>query len=216
MIFPGCSLETFVMLTTISMVTIVVPGPDFLIVVRSSLFHSKRAGFWTVVGMLTGLMIHLTSISFAMGALTRTPHILKALQIVGGCYLLWLGGKGLYDLRTRKEFDVGTPTGRHLPPLRAFQVGLIGNLTNVPCVLFLISLFSGLLSPDMPLGAHLFLCGWRWLLAAFWFGCVVLFFAHPKVRSQFLKRARILEIAVGVLLCGFGSKLLISTLLSLG
>lgn len=216
MIAPDCSFETFVMLTSVSMLTIVVPGPDFLIIVRSSLFYSKRAGYWTVAGMLTGLLIHLITISFAIGILTHTPMILKALQVIGGSYLLWIGGKSLYQIRTRREFHIGSPSGLNLPPARAFQVGLISNLTNVPCILFLISLFTGLLSPEMPLGVHLFLCGWRWLLAAFWFGCVVLFFAHPKIRSQFLKRARILEMGMGVLLCGFGGKLLANTLLSFG
>lgn len=34
------------------------PGPDYVLVTRSALFHSRRAGYLTALGVTAGLAVH--------------------------------------------------------------------------------------------------------------------------------------------------------------
>ena len=73
------------------------PGPDVMQIIRLGA-HSTRAAVWAALGSTTGLTIWTVASLAGLSALiTAHPGILVALQVVGGCYLLWMAYTAITD-----------------------------------------------------------------------------------------------------------------------
>ncbi|HEY3482327.1 MAG TPA: LysE family transporter, partial [Streptomyces sp.] len=69
---------------------IMMPGADFAVVVRGAL-RSRTDGVATGLGIAAGLLVH-TSLAVAglAAVLVAQPWLFRALQVLGGCYLVLL------------------------------------------------------------------------------------------------------------------------------
>lgn len=86
------------------LVTIVVPGPDLVQILRAGM-RSTTAGIYCALGVTTGITIWLLlSIAGMSAVIAANPSILVGLQIVGGCYLVYMGLSALWGVwRTRSR-----------------------------------------------------------------------------------------------------------------
>ena len=102
---------------------LILPGPDFVGVVRSSVTRGTTAGLLTTLGVSIGLGFYATLSLLGLSAiLVEYQWLTWAVRVLGGLYLAWLGIKLLRGRRTRTATDDDTPE----PPLsdrRAFGVG---------------------------------------------------------------------------------------------
>ena len=68
------------------------PGPDFFIVLKNSLSHSRKAGFWTAFGVSLALIIHLTYTLVGIGVLIAdSPFFYHLVKYTGVAYLCYIG-----------------------------------------------------------------------------------------------------------------------------
>lgn len=85
-------------------ITIVVPGPDLVQIIRAGM-RSKKAGVYCALGVAAGIAIWVVlSVAGLSALIAANPEVLVGLQIIGGCYLLYMGLsalKGVWDLRTK-------------------------------------------------------------------------------------------------------------------
>src|SRR4051794_36693844 len=73
-------------------VTFLSPGPNLLVVVRSSLFAGRAAGFAAGPGVAAGDALYAALGLFGMAAvIAQGGMLLHAIKIVGGAYLVWFG-----------------------------------------------------------------------------------------------------------------------------
>ena len=71
---------------------LILPGPDFIGVVRSSMTRGTRAGLLTTVGVSIGLGMYATLSLLGLSAILVEFHWLAwAIRVAGGCYLIYLG-----------------------------------------------------------------------------------------------------------------------------
>jgi len=116
-----------------SLVLIVTPGQDMVLVMSRSVAQGAAAGVATAAGVSVGLVGHTLLATLGLGAILRTSEwLFIALKLFGAAYLLYLGF-GL--LRTRNtELIVQAAPRRSLR--RLFFDGALSNVSNPKIAVF--------------------------------------------------------------------------------
>src|SRR5215469_16290783 len=79
----------------LSLIVTVTPGPDSLLVLRSSLLRGRRAGARVAAGAASGsLAWGLFSAAGLTALLAASAQLYRAVQLAGACYLVFLGIRG--------------------------------------------------------------------------------------------------------------------------
>jgi threonine/homoserine/homoserine lactone efflux protein len=116
-----------------SLVLILTPGQDMILVMSRSIAQGAAAGVATAAGVSVGLVGHTLLATLGLGAILRTSEwLFLALKLVGAAYLIYLGF-GL--LRTQGgELVVQAASGRSLR--RLFVDGALSNVSNPKIAVF--------------------------------------------------------------------------------
>lgn len=117
-----------------SLVVIITPGQDMILVMSRSIAQGAAAGVATAAGVSVGLVGHTLLATLGLGAILRTSEwLFLALKLVGAAYLIYLGAQ---LLRTKShELDVasaGAPRSR----VRLFFDGALSNVSNPKIAVF--------------------------------------------------------------------------------
>lgn len=73
------------------LVFLIPPGPDMAYMLAVGLQGGKRAAVKAILGIATGMSIYAAAVIIGLGRIAEThPHLLTALKLLGGAYLLWL------------------------------------------------------------------------------------------------------------------------------
>jgi threonine/homoserine/homoserine lactone efflux protein len=116
-----------------SLVVIVTPGQDMLLVMSRSIGQGARAGIVTAAGVSAGLLGHTLLATLGLGALLHASELLfQVLKLIGAAYLVYLGLRLLRTAATRHRLQ--TVAKRSLP--RLFAEGALSNLSNPKIALF--------------------------------------------------------------------------------
>jgi len=119
-------------------VAYLVPGPDFAIILRSAT-RGWRPGVAASGGAQVGLCVHMVMAVVGLSVvLARHPELLTAIRILGGVYLIYLGGRLVVPTlrRLRAGQDETSPQTEQQAVATAFRQGLFTNLLNPKAVLF--------------------------------------------------------------------------------
>ena len=119
------------------------PGPDTVLVLRSSTAGGVRAGVRASLGIAVGLLIHAAvTLTLVLGVRQAAAGaVFPLLQVAGAAYLGWLGVRLLLSaFRARKQ----RPSRRRkLPaPTRFFLQGFLTNVMNPKAILFFTAVVS--------------------------------------------------------------------------
>ena len=123
----------WLLFTVASLVLIVTPGQDMVLVMSRSIAQGAAAGVVTAAGVSVGLVGHTVLATLGLGAILRTSEwLFLALKLVGAAYLIYLG-VGL--LRTKAtKLDVQVSAKRSL--MRLFVDGALSNISNPKIAVF--------------------------------------------------------------------------------
>jgi RhtB (resistance to homoserine/threonine) family protein len=188
----------------LSILLILIPGPDTAVVTKNALLGGRRGGLLTAAGVSTGLAIWTAAAALGIAALLRaSAFAFLALKVAGALYLVWMG---IQMLRT-KDFSAA-PVGSPARGRRALRQGLLSDLGNPKIAVFFTSFLPQFVDPHasaflslLVLGGIFAVLTFLWLAAYGWLvghGASVL--RRPSVR-------RVLDRVTGVLLIGFGIRL---------
>ena len=191
-------LLTFIL---ISIGIIVVPGPNVLVVVSTSISHGKLRGLQTVVGtsvaMAIQLLIAAVGTTWFVAALTEGFFWLKW---VGVAYLVYLG---ITHLIAASNF-----AQKQITAIGSFQRGFWVSLTNPKTILF----FSAFL-PQFTVPSESYFAQIMLLSAIFWVLAIVLDSSYVLLSNKLrilLRNTEISKIqnrASGVFYLGAGATL---------
>lgn len=174
----------------LSLVVALAPGPDTFLLLRYAL-NRPRNGVAAALGMMVSIMVWAALAGIGVAALLQTyPAIHQGIAVVGGLYLLWLGGGTFIKARflggamaatarttTRSLTATGTTEFTFLQSVRA---GMLSSALNPKLGL----LFLALMPPFIPAGSNM-------LLSALMLGGVfaVIGFAYLMVLTFIAARA---------------------------
>ena len=201
----------FITLTVIHLLAAASPGPDFALVSRQALLQGRRAGLWVSLGIALGLGIHIAY--SAAGLATLIAHStmwMSAIKLIGGSYLLYLGFQGI---RAKAQSGVITNEPAVIMDVAAHRLvgkGFLCNALNPKAPIYFLSLFTIVLSPNLPASTLVVYGVWIMLLQLFWFSLITLFFSQPTIRRRFLAISHWIDRVFGVAMVGLGLKVLLS------
>jgi len=199
----------FAVLTVVHLLAATSPGPDFAYVTRQSLVHGRRAGLLASLGIALGLSVHIVYSAAGLAAvIAHSVQWMSTIKLVGGCYLLWLGYRGL-----RSSAAAAAPTAdatARLPASARRQVGggFLCNAFNPKAPIYFLALFTVVLSPGLPVPTLVAYGAWIMLLQWLWFSLVALIFAHPRVRDRLLAARHWIDRAFGAAMIALGLRVL--------
>ena len=126
------SLETVIAFVLASVILSLVPGPDNIYVMTNSALKGWRVGFYTTLGLCTGLIGHTFLVAIGVSVIFQTSALaFNGLKIVGACYLIYLGWLSLQS----KELNI-SGTGKDNSNRSYYITGVIMNLTNPKVAVF--------------------------------------------------------------------------------
>lgn len=119
------------------------PGPDNIFVLMQSVVHGKKYGLATVVGLMTGCIIHTTLVAFGVSVIIKeNENIFLGIKILGATYLIYLAYK---VLRSSANISMNSDNIEKKTPLQLFKVGFLMNVLNPKVTIFFLALFPGFL-----------------------------------------------------------------------
>lgn len=127
------------------------PGPDFLLVLKTSLNDGKRAGSLTSLGISTGLLIHCTIAMTGLAWLLESNFIIRVtVKYLGSVYLLLIAYNLIKDRNKNrsKSLDNSFDTATKFSDVQAFTQGFLTNLLNPKVVIFIGAVLSGFISTN--------------------------------------------------------------------
>jgi threonine/homoserine/homoserine lactone efflux protein len=155
----------------ISIVVVIVPGPDMALVARNVLRYGRSAGYATSVGICIGTLGWALAAGLGVSTILATSAVaFTALKLAGAAYLIYLG---ITTLRDRDaHMTEGTAAARAtLPRHRAFLQGLLSALLNPKLGVFFLTLLPQFIGPGDPVALRVFqlalvfdLIGITWLV----------------------------------------------------
>lgn len=187
------------------------PGPDFVLASQQTLKHGRATGLWCSLGISLGLSVHIIYSVFGLAAVIASSEMLLwGIKILGGAYLIYLGIKGLSAKPatvTAIESDSQEPT-----PVwyKSLGLGVVCNVLNPKAPVYFVSLFTVVLSPDIPLYQLAIYGVWMMLIQLGWFSCVVLLLSRPKINAAFQRLGHWLDRILGGAMVLLGLKVLSS------
>ena len=128
-----------------SLVVILTPGQDMILVMSRSIAQGSAAGIATAAGVSTGLLGHTLLAGLGLGSLLLASETLfVALKLVGASYLIYLGVRLLWFRPATLEL-----TGLRAAPLRRlFVQGALSNLSNPKIAIFYFAFLPQFISAD--------------------------------------------------------------------
>lgn len=124
-----------------SLTLTLLPGPDLLFVVSTSLARGWKKGVLVGLGLCSGLILHTALLVLGVGTfLGRLPEGVRALELLGALYLLFIA-YGVWNSSQNSLKSNSKKQGVE----RLYFTSFIMNLTNPKVSLFFISFFPGFL-----------------------------------------------------------------------
>ncbi len=195
----------------IHLLAVISPGPDFLMIARSSLIYSRKTGYFSALGLGLGILIHVAYSLVGIGLIISQSIVLfNLIKWIGAAYLIYIGYKSL----TAKASDLTVKTGdqkEDISPLQAIRIGFITNATNPKVTLFFLSVFTLVINPSTPLFVKLIMGLEMAVVTTLWFMFVAFIISHPLVKDRVGKVQHFSEKFIGVVLIGLGIKVAFSS-----
>lgn len=205
-------LTSLLTVAFVSLVAAISPGPDFFVVVRNSLSHSRKAGFMTACGVSLALLVHLSYTLIGIGILiTEDSMAYQVLRYAGAGYLFYIGCKGVIS-SFKKEDSIDLTPAEKLPNLSSFDAlkqGFLTNLLNPKCALFFVSLFAQFIGAETPLSMKLCFACINWSITLAWFLLISYLITGEFIMSRIGQIRKYIDRIMGSVLVILGLKLII-------
>lgn len=189
---------------------LILPGPDFVGVVRSSLTRGTAAGLLTTLGVSIGLGFYATLSLLGLSAiLVEYQWLTWAVRVLGGLYLAWLGIKLLRakPAKAGEEIAGGAASG----DLRGNSLlfGFIVTLTNPKAIVLFASVFATAVTASTPLWLMALMVGLVMLSSLVWYTIVSLFMSSAPVMRRFQHTRHWIERIAGASFVLIGGKIIV-------
>lgn len=153
----------------VSSAVIVLPGPNVLVVVATSLTQGRVRGLQTIAGTIAAMAIQLLVAAKGTAMLAETlAEAFTALKWFGAAYLIYLGLSRFHAALAADGADgleIGSATG-------SFGRGFIVAITNPKTILFFGAFLPQFTSAALPVGTQIAVLSVSFLVLALFFDCL--------------------------------------------
>ena len=120
------------------------PGPVWVYLISRTLAQGRRAGYFSLLGVMAGVFFHLCLAAFGLSALLlAVPVAFDAIKLAGAAYLLWLA---ITTVRGA-GFSFTPEPLEPVPDRVLFRQALVASVVNPKVAMFYLSLFPQFVNP---------------------------------------------------------------------
>lgn len=186
------------------------PGPDFALVLRTTLAGGRWAGFACALGIALGVLGWALAAALGVaGMLAASATAFTIVKLAGAAYLIFLGVRALVGAFVTGRTE---PGGEGAPPVPAAEVrlrsafgqGLLTNLLNPKAAVFFVALLPQFMPAEVGVVSLAELCLITSLVTLGWF-CLLA--TGVSAMGYLLTRRpvrRAIDVATGTVLVGLG------------
>ncbi|WP_285162856.1 LysE family transporter [Shewanella goraebulensis] len=216
----------FTLLSTLAVIhclALISPGPDFAIIVKTSTQQSRQTALMCAAGISASILIHSLLSLLGISIMIKQSELAYfTVQIIGVSYLAWMGFGALASavksfqnksepsevLQTRSakaniSFDAITPA-------KGFKIGLYTNLLNPKALIFFITIFTVLVTPEVTASTKIASASLLFILSLIWFCFLALILTKPAIQNKMSKGSNIIDAITGVIFIGVALTILLS------
>jgi len=184
-----------------------IPEADTMYIVGRSMSQGRKAGIYSVLGIITGSLVHTLFVAFGLSLiLVKSVFLFNTIKIIGVIYLVYLGVRMILD-RSNLAFQ---NTSNTLNIRKIYIQGMLTSRTNPKVSLFFIAFLPQFIDtntsgpiPFLILGLTFTASGLIWCLFVAYFSSYV----TTKLRDN-QKIGAVLNKLTGLIFIGMGIKLL--------
>lgn len=185
------------------------PGQSFILVARTAVASSRRAGMAVALGMGVGCFIFaLIALLGLQSLLLALPWLYGTLKVLGGLYLVYLGIKMLRG--ASRPLALAPRGGQPLGLWQAFRTGLFTQLGNPNTAIVFSGVFAALLSHKIPPVLYIVLPLIALAVDLLWYAFVAFVLSSPRPRQVYLHFKAGFDRLGGTMLALFGAKLMMN------
>jgi RhtB (resistance to homoserine/threonine) family protein len=203
-------MENFYLYVIMSILLIILPGPDTGLATQNTIAYGKKGGFQTVLGISTGLIIHTLAAIFGLSAIiVKSALFFSVFKYVGAIYLIYLGVTSLWSLKKKKEASSNENDIKAKYPNKSpFRQGFLTNLLNPKVAVFFLTFLPQFLTPGNKPFLPFLIMGMTYTgLTIIWFLLYVNLINYISVWMKKPSIQRAIQGITGLVLVAFGIKL---------
>ncbi len=157
--------ELFLAFLAVSVIVIIVPGPNVTLIIATATLRGTRAGLATVAGTSAAQAIQMMFVAGGLiWLLELYGSLFDAIRLLGAAYLVWLGYQAWRH--------AGDPLPENLPDRTSMKRGFLVGLANPKTIAFQAAFIPQFIDPALAPGQQFtILCLTFLLLATILDGC---------------------------------------------
>jgi len=210
-------LGIFVTVAIAHFLALLSPGPDFVLVVKSAIKNQGNNAIGVALGIASANAVYIGLCLIGVGSiLAASVPVMITLKIIGGLFLIYLA---VQALRARKSAysnvelaDSASTTVSQSSFLQEFMTGFMSGVLNPKNLLFYLSLFTVVLTPEIGFSFKLALGIWMTAVVFLWDLAIIFLLSTSTVRTKFTKAAYYIDKITGALLGVIGFAIVKSAL----
>ena len=188
---------------------LILPGPDFVGVVRSSVTRGTAAGLLTTLGVSIGLGFYATLSLLGLSAiLVEYQWLTWAVRVLGGLYLAWLGIKLLRARPAAPGSDIAAGGLSGEVRGNSLLFGFLVTLTNPKAIVLFASVFATAVTAATPLWLMVLMVVLVMASSLTWYTIVSLFMSSAPVMRRFQHARHWIERIAGASFVLIGGKII--------
>lgn len=186
------------------------PGSDTIYILTRSIGQGKKAGYFSVYGIVTGGLIHTMFASFGLSIiLAKSALAFSIVKYCGVAYLIYLGIKMIVDKSS--IFENNDTKIERLDLKKIYRQGVLTNVLNPKVALFFLAFLPQFINPEYAQGAIPFLILGLTFMTTGTIWCLFLAYSSSIITKTLRKNDKIGEVMQklsGLIFIGLGLKLL--------
>lgn len=189
----------------IAILAAISPGPDFVVVAKNALTHNCRSAIMASLGVGVGVLVHSTYCVLGLAiVISQSLLLFSLIKYLGAAYLIYLGIKSLFSKSDRLPNQIQNNNTTNRSAWLAFRDGLLTNVLNPKCTLFMLSVFTLVVKPHTPSLVQAIYGIEIALITAGWFVFLSFGLTSKMIKSKIEKVQHVVEKLIGGVLIALG------------
>jgi threonine/homoserine/homoserine lactone efflux protein len=140
----GLGVEKLALFALAVLLLALTPGPVWIYLISRTLAQGRRAGYFSLIGVMAGVLLHLLAAALGLSALLLAlPWTFDAIKLAGAAYLLWLAWSTLRGA----GFSFAPQPLDPVPDRVLFRQSMTASVVNPKVAVFYLSLFPQFVDP---------------------------------------------------------------------
>lgn len=185
-------LSIFITVGIAHFLALLSPGPDFVLIVKSAIKNDSKDAIGVALGITIANAVYISLCLIGIGSILAASALLMIiLKIIGGLFLIYLAVQALQARKSSySQLDINESISNNLTNttfLKEFVAGFISGIFNPKNLLFYLSLFTVVLTPEVSFAFKLSLGIWMTIVVFLWDTSIIFCCQHEKYVRSLLK-----------------------------